>query len=83
MRYNIHRPNEKPEQDTTKMKTTYARATYEICLIIDQCPEDGQWHEIDGHSICIDNDNSADEMRAAIYLPGSSCDGECDLYVTL
>ena len=58
-------------------------ATTEIQEIINQTPRDRDWHEVEGYSICIDDNNSLDCWTAAIYEPGSVCEGECDLYVRL
>lgn len=63
--------------DQVKKMTNYEDATTSIQKLIDSTPTDGVWHEIDGYSICIEGDT------AAIYLPGSTTEGECDLYVSL
>ena len=63
--------------------TTYAEAPQTIQRIIDQCPRDGGWREIDGYHASISDDNSRDQLTAAVYEPGSTPDGECDWYVDL
>lgn len=59
------------------MENTYSQSTQEIQTLIDQTPRDGQWHDINGYAIQILDD------VAGIYEPGSTQEGECDMYVRL
>lgn len=59
------------------MDIRFEEAPDEVRHIINVTPRDGDWHEIDGYYILID------DYEACIYEPGSTQRGECDLYVKL
>jgi hypothetical protein len=66
----------------------YLQAPLEIQEIIDRAVEinkTGDWLEIDGYHISIDDQNSYDQLVAAIYEPSEVDEptGECDWYVIL